>query len=66
MTRPSHALPPPMFDALLDLETASRIAADMRQPGGLMHTDPAEYLRHECRVGALRDDLAALILDAIA
>lgn len=64
-TRPSHRLPRPIFDKLLELEEA--VGLHTATWHKLDHRDPSavtRYLHLVMRTGQLRDELAELILEA--
>lgn len=65
--RPSHQLPRPIFDAILDLERAVRTEKDRYNdafagPESATTEQQDAYLGAVMQVGGLRDRLASLIL----
>lgn len=59
--RPSHLLPDDMFDAIMRLEEAARDDATML---ATINYNPDEYVARVAYTGQLRDELAALLLEA--
>lgn len=60
-TRPSHNLPAPIFEAIIALEDQVRLVEGLDSG-----KDPRGYLTAAIETGRLRDDLADLILQAVA